>query len=119
MRRLLRRIHGWFRWRGTVALALTTILERLSTMNQNIEDLRIAFDAATTELGVGQADVAARLTTLAQQLDAAKAAGEPPTQAQIDALRADVDKVSATAAALKTMGTDPANPVPAPAAPTT
>ena len=70
-----------------------------------LDDLTAALDAETNT-------VAAKLDALKSELAAALAAGSAPTAAQLAALSAISDR-------LKSLGADPAAPIPAPVAPPT
>jgi len=88
MRAIVRHVRAWFRWRNVVALALTTILERLADMNSalstKIAELKADVDS-TRDLVAKQAS---DLTAVKASLADALAAGTPPTADDIAALDA-------------------------------
>jgi hypothetical protein len=84
---------------------LRHIREGIRNMNNDVENLRKALDAATTA-------IAARFQHYIDEIKALQAVGSPPSADQLAAIQADIDRLTA-------MGTDPADPVGAvPPAPT-
>jgi hypothetical protein len=85
---------------SVVSRKLDRVLRQNETIIMLLEDLVTALDAETNA-------VAARLDKLQADLAAALAAGQAPKPETLAALQAVSDR-------LKSLGQDPANPVPAP-----
>lgn len=72
-------------------------------------------DTVTNNLAADVKAEADRNASLQAQLAALKAAGAPPTQEQIDAIGGSVTRLNLMEQTLRSLGADPANPVPTPA----
>jgi hypothetical protein len=96
--------------------ALNRIGDRMDDMTLEILD---AIDAATNDEALAIDLVASKLTGLADELAAARAAGAQPDPQIAARLQAHATALQANAARLKTLAADPANPVPAPVPPAT
>ncbi len=84
---------------------ITRVQKTMTDTNQALLDLAAALDAETN-------DVAARLDHLSAQLASALSNGQAPKAETIAALQGISDR-------LKSLGADPAAPIPAPVAPVT